>query len=235
VNHSKFRAERILHAYVDGELSTRDKQRMLSRLETDERSRRRVCDLQRTKEWVRFSFEGEQAPTRTMPGTRRRAWSHGVIRVAASIALLLLMFGAGWVGHSLQDGGTRQLALDDIVPGMQHVILQIGESNEERFDSLLKKTAELLDRYTAQGIQVEVVTNAGGLDLVRTVSSHHIDSIKRLISKYRNVRFIACSKGLQRLREQGRDVSVIDGVYTDESAADHLIQRLTEGWTLVRI
>lgn len=236
MNHSKFRAERILHAYVDGELSTRDKQRMLSRLEADERSRKRVCELQRTKEWVRFSFEGERAPTRTLPEARCRTWGHGVIRVAASVALLLIMFGAGWVGHSLRDADGQRMALDDIAPqANRHVILHIGESNEARFASLLKKTEEILDKYTAQGVQVEVVTNAGGLDLLRTASSHHVDSIKHLIKQYRNVRFIACSKGLQRLREQGKDVSVIDGVYTDQPAADHLIQRLTEGWTLIRI
>ena len=57
----------------------------------------------------------------------------------------------------------------------------------------------------------------------------------QLIKRYDNVRFIACSKGLQRLREQGHDVRLIEGVSANEPAADHLIQRLTEGWTLVKI
>jgi intracellular sulfur oxidation DsrE/DsrF family protein len=234
VNHSKFRAERILHAYVDGELGLTEKRRMLSRLESDERSRKRVCDLQRTKEWVRSSFEGECAPTRTLPDSRGRKWSRVTVRVAASVALLALMFGAGWVGHGLQH--PQPLALESIVEETaQHVILHIGESNEARFAALLKKTEEILERYSAQGVQVEVVTNGAGLDLVRTSASHHIDSIRQLIRRYHNVQFIACSKGLERLRQLGEDVSVIDGVYTDEPAADHLIQRLTEGWTLIRI
>jgi len=235
VNHSKFRAERILHAYVDGELGKSEKQRMLLRLETDERSRKRVCDLQRTKEWVQFSFEGERALSRKLPDSRRRIWAHGVIRVAASFMLLALAFGAGWIGHTVQQPGDLPVALESIIPQSQHVILHIGESDEARFDALLKKTKKILDEYSAQGVQVEVVTNAGGLDMLRTASSRHVNDIRQLIKRYDNVRFIACSKGLQRLREQGQDVRLIDGVYSDEPAADHLIQRLTEGWTLIKI
>ena len=235
MNHSKFRAERILHAYVDGELGKSEKQRMMLRLENDERSRKRVCDLQRTKEWVQFSFEGECAPTRQLPDSRRRAWTRGVIRIAASFVLLTLAFGAGWVGHGVQQPGNLQAGLDSIIPQAQHVILHIGEADEARFVAVLEKTRDILDRYSAQGVQVEVVTNAGGLDLVRTASSHHMHGIRQLIRQYDNVRFIACSKGLQRLREQGQDVHLIEGVYADEPAADHLIQRLTEGWTLIKI
>ena len=235
MNHSKFRAERILHAFVDGELSMTEKRRMLSRLETDERSRNRVCDLQRTKEWVRSSFEGEFAPTRSVPDTRRWVWSRTTMRAAASIAVLALVFGAGWLGHGLQEPQKPQVALDSIVQETHHVILHIGESDEVRFAALLKKTEEILENYSAQGVQVEVVTNAGGLDLVRTAASHHAESIRQLINRYHNVHFIACSKGLERLRQMGEDVSVIEGVFKDEPAADHLIQRLTEGWTLIRI
>jgi intracellular sulfur oxidation DsrE/DsrF family protein len=235
VNHSKFRAERILHAYVDGELSTSEKQRMLLRLETDERSRKRICDLQRTKEWVQFSFEGERAPTRHLPDSRHRVWSQGVIRVAASFALLALAFGAGWIGRTVQQPAQLQASLDSIVPQAQHLILHIGVSDEAQFNAVLQKARQVLDDYSAQGVQVEVVTNAGGLDLVRTASSHYQDSIRQLIDNYDNVRFIACSKGLQRLREQGQDVHLIKGVTADEPAADHLIQRLTEGWTLIKI
>jgi len=235
VNHSKFRAERILHAYVDGELDKAEKQRMMLRLEHDERSRNRICDLQRAKEWVQFSFEGERAPTRNLPDRRRRVWTRRIARVAASFLLLTLSFSAGWIGRTAQHPGDNTLSLDSIIPHSHHVILHIGESNEARFDALLKKTEKILDKYSAQGVQVEVVTNAGGLDLVRTASSHHLQSIRRLIRQYKNVRFIACSKGLERLREQGKDVHLIAGVYADEPAADHLIQRLTEGWTLIKI
>lgn len=235
MSHSKYCNDRMLHAYVDGELSSDEKQAVLSQLESDEQCRARACDLQRTREWVQFSFENEKAPTRTLPATHNFAWNGRTIRLAASVALSAIVFGAGWVGHSLHEQYSVQATLENIVPESQHVILHIGESNEVRFAQLLTKAERLLDEYSARGIEVEVVTNAGGLDLVRTAASQHIDDIKRLISHYPNVRFIACARGLERLQKAGQDVAVVDGVYTGEVAADHLIQRLTEGWTLVRI
>ncbi len=235
MKESQYCSDRMLHAYVDGELSTGEKQAMLSQFESDPQCRRRVCDLQRTKEWVQFSFEGECAPTRELPAARAPAWLAGTVRVAASVLLLVFVFGAGWYGHSLREQRDNRATLQQAVPDTKHVILHIGESNEKLFAALLRKTEGILKQYSAQGIQVEVVANAGGLDLMRTAASQHIDDIKQLIGHYPNVRFIACSKGLGRLRASGKDASVIEGVYAHEPAADHLIQRLTEGWTLIRL
>lgn len=236
MNEPESRIERILHAYVDGELSAAEKSRLLLKMESDETLRERACDLHRTKEWVRFSFEHETAPTRTLPGIRQRLRKIPLPRLAASLLVALLAFGAGWLGHSLRDGSPPpQLVQNGTSHITQHVILHIGESDEARFSSLLAKAEQILRSYQQPGVQVEVVANAGGLDMVRTASSRHIDDIKRLIATYDNVRFIACSKGLQRLRESGMDPMVIPGVDAHEPAADHLIQRLTEGWTYIRI
>ncbi len=233
---SKSCSDRMLHAYVDGELSTGEKQSMLSRFESDPQCRQRVCDLQRTKEWVQFSFEDVRAPTRELPASCDVSRLSGVIRVAASVLVLVCVFGAGWYGHSLREEYIDHALLQDQpAPDSKHVILHIGESDEALFASLLKKTERILDQYSARGVRVEVVANAGGLDLMRTAASRHIENIKQLIAHYPNVRFIACSKGLKRLQEMGQDARVIEGVQSDGPAADHLVQRLTQGWTLIRL
>lgn len=235
MNHSKFRVERNLHAYADDQLDRHEKQRMLSRLETDERGRERLCELVRTKHWVQAAFEEERAPTRELPEVRTCTGLCNTLRVAASLLVLMLTFGAGWLSHRAQTPGEHYAVLDGTLPPTQHVILHVGVSNEARFDALLEKTRDILDKYSAQGAQVEVVANGGGLDLVRTAASHHVADIRQLIEHYDNVHFIACSKGLRRLRSQGKDTHLIKGVQADEPAADHLIRRLTEGWTLIRL
>ena len=116
-----------------------------------------------------------------------------------------------------------------------HVILHISESDENRFIAVLDKAEQILQQYQDPAVQVEVIANAGGLDLMRTASSRHTDAVKRLITAYDNVRFIACSLELKKLQEGGLDPTLIEGIHADQSAADYLIQRLTEGWTYIKI
>ena len=231
-----FKTERILHAYVDNELEPQAKSRLLIQLENDQRIRARACELQRTKEWVKFSFEGESARTRTLPGLQWRLRHTSPIYIAASLVILLIAFGAGWSGHSLTENVNHPaLAGSSGKTATPHVILHISDSDEGHFNKVLERTEQLLRQYGNTGVQVEVVANAGGLDFMRTASSKHIDSIKHMISEHHNVRFIACSRGLGKLRKLGLDATVIDGVDAHEPAADHLIERLTEGWTYIRI
>jgi len=235
MNKHDFRIERILHAFVDGELSKLEKSRLLVKMENDDAIRERACELRRTKEWVKFSFEGETAPTRSLPTNRSRFWNSPVFHAAASLLIAVVAFSAGWVGHTVQQHTPQTLAAGTASDAPHHVILHISDSDETRFSRVLVRARQILDKYQGDDVQVEVVANAGGLDFMRAASSRHVDGIKRLIREYDNVRFIACSKGLSKLRESGLDSIVVEGVDTHEPAADHLIHRLTEGWTYIRI
>jgi len=217
VNHSKFRAERILHAYVDGQLGRREKQRTLLRLESDERSRKRVCELQRTKEWVQFSFEDERAPTRELPDVRRRAWKAGALRVAASFVLVSLIVGAGWISRAARQTDGRHAAVDTAGVRPHHVTLNIGTPDEAGFNFRLKKTDTILDKYRAQGMPAEVATNPDDPGLARTASSQRVAGIRRLISHYDTGRRVAHKHG-EPPPAQGQVL--------------HLLQPLTKGRSL---
>jgi intracellular sulfur oxidation DsrE/DsrF family protein len=235
VKGSKDCNELMLQAYVDGELDAEQKQIVMAALESDAQCRNRACELRHVKEWVHFAFEDERAPEHEKATSGHRQPTFTILRAVASVALLAVVFAAGWLSNDLRRSADDRMAAQAIAPDAQHVILHIGKSDESRFEALLAKTRSILDKYSSRGVQVEVVANAGGLDLLRTSVSRHVDNIKQLISKYPNVRFIACADGLERLGGMGQDTAVIEGVYTGEPAADHLIQRLTQGWTLIRI
>ncbi|VAW76593.1 hypothetical protein MNBD_GAMMA15-448 [hydrothermal vent metagenome] len=235
MKETDFRIERILHAYVDDELGPQEKSRLLVKLESDESIRDRACELQLTKEWIKCSFEGETAPTRTVPGLQHRLRQASPFGLAASLLIVLLAFSAGWISYSLKDGASTLVAMDTLYGETPHVILHISDSDEARFNLVLARTSQILHKYENTGVQIEVVANAGGLDFMRTASSQHIEHIKQIISQYDNVRFIACSRGLEKLRERGLDASVIEGIDAHEPAADHLIERLTHGWSYIRI
>lgn len=230
-----FKEDSMLNAYIDGELDKAESRRLLVTMGKEPEMRERVCELQRTKEWVKFSFAELVAPTRLLPKDTPPASRIPLLRFASSMLVASVAFGAGWFGHSTREQSTIPATMEKPKAGAQHVVLHIGESNDARFGKLLDQAEELLQDYRDQGIQVEVIANAGGLDMLRTASSHHAERIKSMMEKYENVRFIACSNGLKRLRERGIEPVLIQGVTSHTTAGDHLIQRLQEGWTYIRI
>jgi len=225
----------MLHAYVDNELDTDAKRRLLLRLDQDSAARDRVCELRNTKEWVKFSFEGMSAPTRDLPENPGWLGKTTLLRVAASILVMLCTFAAGWFGGSAQNSDAARVLVENTRVDPRHIVLHIGASDNRRFGELLSRAERILEEYRGTDVKLEVVTNAGGLDLVRRSSSSYADRIEAMIGKYENVRFIACSRGLERLRREGRETALIPGVQSDGAAADHLILRLQEGWTYIGI
>jgi len=50
-----------------------------------------------------------------------------------------------------------------------------------------------------------------------------------------NVHFIACAYGIRLLHERGVEPNIIEGISTDKTAMDHIIDRLQSGWTYIKV
>jgi intracellular sulfur oxidation DsrE/DsrF family protein len=230
------REEDLLHAYVDGELDTVARRRLLLEMESNSEVRRRICELQRIKEWVKYSYEDVVSPhSPPLPKDGLRLAGSSALKTLAPVLIVVMAFGAGWATQSTQNQEAGTLEFRTISADPQHVILHIGESDMQRFSMILDQAESILHQYHGDGTRVEVIANAGGLDLLQTSSSPQIERIRHMMDEYDNVRFIACSNGLNRLREHGQEPVLIDGVYAGISAGDHLIQRLQEGWTYLKM
>ena len=224
-----------LHAYIDGQLDKNARQRLLLEVEDNEDMRAQLCELRNTKDWVQFAFEGETAPTRSLPRAASSPVRTRVFRVAASIVLMAVAFGAGWFGQLAHQADSQQWVLHSSAAKPHHVLLHIGESDRLRYAAVLDRTEQLMQRYRDRDVQVEVIATAGGLNLLRTETSPFAGRVSELIEKYDNVRFFACLNGLKRLRAKGVEPTLIRGVSSDLPGADHLIDRLHQGWTYIRI
>ena len=107
--------EQLLHAYVDGELGKADKLRVQAMMQEDESIRERVNELRNAKEWIKQSFAGECAPTRSLPQAGDGARGMPVLRIAASFLLAVVTFAAGWFGHSVHQESGRTILADSTV------------------------------------------------------------------------------------------------------------------------
>lgn len=226
-------SDNSLHAFIDGQLDDSEREQLLAALETDAELRERVCALRRTKEWVNLAFADARATPHPLPRmavqTRLRLWA-----AAASLLLLTCGFLLGWSTTASNEHFTS-VVLRDIAAGNYKVLLHIDRSDNNSFDEVLDGAELLLKHYRAQGIQVDILANAGGIDLLRMDVSPQARRIARMMRDYDNIHFIACTNSLQRLQEKGITPVLINQTQQDKTAVEHIIMRLQQGWTYLRV
>ena len=207
--------EQRLHACVDGELDKAARQRLLLEMDGNPDMRASLCGLRNTKDWVQFAFEGETAPTRSIPRIAFGLGHTRLLGLAASVALLALAFGAGWFGQQARQAVTQQWVLHSSAARPHDVLLHIGVEDRRRYDALLDRADRLMQEYRDRDVQVEVVATGGRQGLLRSDTSSFAGRVSEMIENYDHVRFFACLNGLKRLRAQGVDPLWIDGVSSD--------------------
>lgn len=216
-----------LNAFIDDELDTADRERVLAAVVVDGELAQRACALRLVKEQVRHAYaEPPAAPSRRQPA---RPW-----RALAMALLLAGAAGGGWIARD--QAGMRGDALAR-KSDTGHVILHLAAWDEQRARVALDDAEGLLRtaREAAQPIAVELVANAGGLDLLRAGVSPHAGRIARLRAEHPNLALVACGQTVERLRERGIEVRLLPGTRVASSALDQIVTRMGQGWSYVRI
>ncbi|MBN8476398.1 MAG: hypothetical protein J0M27_16600, partial [Sulfuritalea sp.] len=154
-----------------------------------------------------------------------------------ALAMALLLAGAalgGWIARDQAGMGGDSLARK---ADTGHVILHLTAWDEQRARVALDDAEGLLRtaREAGQPIAVELVANAGGLDLLRAGVSPHADRIARLRAEHPNLALIACGQTVERLREKGTVVQLLPGTRVASSALDQIVMRMSQGWSYVRV
>lgn len=230
--HSEI-SDEILSAYIDNELDTTDRARLLERLTSDAELGGRACELWRLKQMLRGAYP---LPNEKSALAGRRfappRWAH------ALAASLLLMLGAtsGWVAHGRaesQDIFMRQL--EAIRHDGGRVVLHLFSDEPARMEAALRMAEQLAQAQDQAGtpLRVEFVANGPGLHLLRVSGSPYADRVARL-KQYTNLRVLACHEAMQRLQERGLDVTLLPSVEVAPSAESELAERLTQGWRYIQ-
>jgi intracellular sulfur oxidation DsrE/DsrF family protein len=227
-----------LNRFIDGELEDKTRSRLEDRLERDAVLATGVRELRLVDQAVREAFDGIEPPVRHRPHAAPRMGWRGI---AAAALLLPAGILAGWLGHSilgapeLHDPLAGGVNLPD--QGRQHLntVLHLDVDEQSVMAGVLDRAEAILTAYAGQGFQVEVVANAAGLNLLRADKSAYAERVRAMMDKYPNLTFVACANSIRRLREQGIQVLLIDRTHARETAIDHIVDRLREGWTYIKI
>lgn len=244
-------SDELLGSYVDGELLPSERHAIQSRALADEALRRSLCDLGTVKQMVRDAYQDVPAARRLSPAGVGKA-----VLLASSWAAAIAL---GWAAHlwmgsegSLPPAAIASSALDpqSIVVGAQgpsktqlaaatengHVIVHLGSRDPVAVKAALHTASTLLAarRADASALEVEIVANSSGLDLLRVGVSGFDEDLAALRAKYPQLRLIACNQSIDRVRERGENVVLAPGVIVAPSALDQVVARLHAGWIYLR-
>ncbi|HHH42863.1 MAG TPA: hypothetical protein ENK49_01890 [Gammaproteobacteria bacterium] len=227
--------ELTLNAYVDGQLDPELERTVLSAMDQDPAIREQVCQLRRAKDWMRTGFADVQSEDRPLPAYRKH-WSRLQTGIAASLMALAIGVGGGLLGYVCAEReAANHLAA---YPGHEDpgkVLLHLSDAEPQHFQAVLDYAEHFLQENQGRNVQVEVIANAGGVNLMRAGVSPYEDRVRALSKKYSNLQFVACMNALRNLRREGIEPVLIDDVHSGTTAVDRVVKRLREGWTYRKV
>ncbi len=231
-----------LQAFIDGELTREERERVLALLASDPEFKAGACELRTLKEMVRGAYgEVPPAPARSGGGLARS----GLGRAVAAGLFLALGLGGGWLARDrlgtgvgfdrlpTLPGGLQPIALSERVdPGK--IILHLDSAEPGRLAGVLD-TAEKLLAQGGPGARIEIVANSYGLDLLRADVTPLGPRIADMAQRHANLRFVACGQTVARLKREGVRVALLREAATVTSAINEIMTRMGQGWVYVKV
>ena len=245
MNRNEDFSDEILNAFIDDQLDHDERAQILSALRHDEVLTQRVCDLQKVRSLLQLAFnEKEVVPEHQQPANQQR-WNSFSKGLAAGVLIVVGVLG-GWFSH-------QQLSTDKTLieyaqtirnnPAIGEnetwqVMLHVSHNEARRFKVLLNETENLLATYKKnnQPLQIEILANAKGLDLLKDENSPNALKLKQLKATYNNLVVSVCGQTLKRIKkETGKSVSLIPDTNVVRSAIHQVSKRQKQGWTYIHI
>lgn len=238
-------SDETLHAFVDGELDATESEKLIAQMRDDATLSQRVCELRSLQSMLRVAYA--MPPSVSRARTRKPA-SERLQRYALAGIMLSAGLASGWVlrgqGNSVPVATLPAATADGISlvrltagadPGK--VLLHIDSAAPDKMLALLDQAERLLDEAERHGrtLQLEVIANSRGLNLLRKGMTPHEDRIAQLYKRHANLQFVACGQSIARFQSDGEKVMLLPTVRTAPTAIGEIVTRLQQGWTYVRV
>lgn len=232
--HSHTSAEQ-LNAYIDDELAHEEREQIFSQMAQDPQLCREAHELRQLRAMLRHAYRTPPQPDRHKRPRSDRRW--GFNGIAAGMMLVIGLF-AGWLGNAQLGSEAHSFAqLSTAATMPQNVLLHLNSNDPQKMAAALDYAEQFLTTQREQGrqVQLELMTNDSGTELLRSDTSPYAQRIRALQSEYSNISLLACANAVERLREQGIKVKLLPGTLSDRNAIDTIVQRMESGWHYIKI
>ena len=155
--------------------------------------------------------------------------------LASFFLLITIVFVGGHFSADFLNKESLPVSFQAEKSQQNKVILYLGSAKKEKFTETLNKAESLLTQYKEEGVEVYVVTSAGGIDLLRTNNNSVEQRITRMSGLYKSLHFVACNNQIYHLHKKGQPVNLVKEVEIAPSAVQFVVDRLKEGWSYISI
>lgn len=243
-------SDEMLNAFVDDQVTTEEKEQLYVALAKDDSLKKAVCELRSSKDLVQLAYQ--QIPT--SPGgfggdggiRGRKSSRHWLTGMAASVLLSLGVF-IGWqlgpthqndIIFSANNDAGRATAAAASDQATTKVLFHLNSRDPAVAREALDELEGVLKFYrkTGEKARIEMITNGGGIDLLRADTSPYPDRILALQHKYPNLTFVTCQNSIDRLkRERGITARLLPGTVVIDSGVAQIMRRQREGWAYIQV
>jgi len=225
-----------LHLFIDDEMNSSDRARMMEAINNNEQLSNRVCELMQLKDAVRLAYSEPPASTHGASHRHDAFLAHGWLNTAAAVILLAVGTLTGWMLYP-QFGTSNEPASTMVAEQQENIILHISKPDPEGFTTALAYAEEFINAHATQGNRLDIVAHADGLDMLRADTSPIKEQVIAMMDKHDNIHFIACAGTIRMYTQKnGAAPAIIRGVGSDHTAFDHIVSRLQTGsWKYIKV
>lgn len=235
-------SDEMLNAYLDHELSSDERKRIMHDLRSDKTLQERLCQFEQVRNMVSIAYHDLTDPQKP---ERRQTHCFSARAAIASGIFILVGAMAGWTGHTYLQKDTSLVSLADQWQSSRagseqpwRVLLHVTSYDPYRLNTMLDEAERILHEYESkpQKVMIQVLANGKGLNLLRSDKTSYGKRIAALQAKYDNLVFMACARAMARVKQKtGKTVSLLPNIQITPAAIGEVLKKQRDGWTYIRI
>jgi len=237
-------SEDKLNLFIDEQLDTDEMNEIHQALLDDKDLRERVCQLKAVRELVGYAYS-EVPESKYEMQRQSQSKSKFGRAIAASVTLVVGVF-LGWGTYHYSPMSVDAVSAEnafqyvanhvDVDHTNRKIILHIDTGDLQVVNAALNEVDFLLATYKKANVpmKLDVITNKGGINMLRQDISPYIDRIQKLIAND-DVSFFACERSITKAnKKEGVEIKLMPGVMKDKSARELIPKRLEKGWVYIK-
>lgn len=152
-------SEEELNAFVDGQLGTADRARVLEAVNRDAALQQRVGEIQQTRSLLRHAYARPPLPPRA--ATTAPSWTRQMLAASVLVSIGIV---TGWLLHNLAGKSSASMQTAGAPKG---VVIQVSEADPAKWEMALINARNVRKAYGDKPVGVEIVAYGPGLKMLR--------------------------------------------------------------------